>query len=127
MTSTVAGLLNMTIDPNLTGQSQALVEPFQDGVLGRVEFNVEAINDIAEKELFGMECIDELEFAASVTATFRLNFVYALIDGDMFVLDDLIENIGDIRQVEVDRTPGQEWFQLGPVVQINEGTGEDIP
>jgi len=123
----VAGDLQIDVDPKLKGQAQSVVENFQDGVFGRLRFVITANNDHETKELYGLNMTDELALSSNTTVVWFINFIFEYIPGEMFLLDDLIENIGDIRQVEIDRTPGQEWFQLGPVTQINEGTGEDIP
>lgn len=119
----------ITVDPKLKGRNQQSLSAFEQSVLGRIRMNIDSNGDHEDQPLYGLNCVDELIFAddGGSSMTWLMQFIFELVDGEMFLMDDLIENIGDIRQVEIDRTPGQEWFQLGPVTQINEGTGEDIP
>lgn len=124
--TTTTTLIEVDVDPRLKGNAsseanavRAVQTDIEDtGIKGRFRVTSSDGDLIFVKRLYGLPLRDELHLFCTTAATYILDITFDLIPGAMFLLDDLALNIGDITQVEPDFSPGQEWFQPGPISQI---------
>ncbi len=115
--ATGATRTEIVIDAKSQGLLQSIPEPFQDA--GKmVRMAISAANEVHEKPMHGVPIDDELIFKGIDAATVFFTFIFQKKDGAMRLIDDIALNIGDIAQVELDRSPGMELFQPGPISQI---------
>lgn len=124
--TTTSTLIEVDIDPRLKGNASAEANAVRatqsdiedSGIKGRFRITSSDGDLLFVKRLYGLPLRDELHLFCTTAATYILDITYDLIPGSMYLFDDLALNIGDITQVQPDYSPGQEWFQPGPVSQI---------
>jgi len=121
-------LIEVDVDPRLKASESAdraeIADIEDTGIKGRFRVTSSDGDLIFVKRLYGLPLRDELHLFCTTAATYILDITYDLVPGLMFLFDDLALNIGDITQVQPDFSPGQEWFQPGPVSQIG---GTEVP
>jgi len=130
--TTTSTLIEVDVDPRLKGNQSSATNAVRQvqtdiedtGIKGRFRITSSDGDLLFVKRLYGLPLRDELHLFCTTAATYILDITYNLVPGSMFLLDDLALNIGDITQVQRDYSPGQEWFQPGPVSQIG---GTEVP
>lgn len=107
----------MTIDGRQKGQVAAIQGDFDVPAHGQLFFDYENFQN--KQRMYDYPVRDEIMLFGDGTGTqWHITWLFDIRDGGMILADDLALNIGDISQVAINRTPGQEYFQPGPINQI---------
>lgn len=111
--------INMGVDTRLK-QSLTTPEGIQEATRNNIQLSSGDVGHTYNQPLHDMPLTDELTFRETIGAgaLWTIMIFFRFVRGSMYLIDDLAINVGDITQVTPDRSPGSEWFQVGPVSQI---------